>query len=128
MRTIAPMMAVLALAVAGMMLGMSGFSAAWGAPAPQTDRAQAELNNSSADLAPESGPVSGPVSAADSSIVGLISSGLTGAVEVGGAVALLPVTLINLGFPAWFSIPLGLVAYIITGLGIIEFATNREWT
>jgi hypothetical protein len=122
------MMAVLALAVAGMMLGMSGFSAAWGADPPQTSKAQEELNNSASDLAPQSGPVSGPVSAADSSIVGLLSSGLTGAVEVGGAVALLPVTLINLGFPAWFAVPLGLVGYILTGIGIVEFATNREWT
>jgi len=128
MRTIAPTFAVLALAVAGMMLGMSGFSAAWGAPAPQTDRAQDDLNSSAADLAPESGPVSGPVSAADSSIVGLLASGVQGAVEVAGAVALLPVTLINLGFPAWFAVPLGLVAYILTGIGIVEFATNREWT
>lgn len=128
MRTTAPMMAVLALAVAGMMLGLSGFSGAWGADPPQTSKAQDELNQSAADLKPQEGPVSGPVSAADSSIVGLLSSGLSGAVEVAGAVVLLPVTLINLGFPAWFSVPLGLVAYILTGIGIVEFATNREWS
>lgn len=128
MRTIAPLLVVLAIAVSGGMLGASNFQSAWGGEPPQTTAAQGELNNSSSDLAPSSQPVSGPVSAADSSVVGLIASGLSGIVEAAGAVALLPLTLINLGFPAWFSIPLGLLAQLITGIGIIEFATNREWS
>jgi len=128
MRTIAPLFAVLAIAVAGGMLGASGFADAWGADPPQTTAAQDDLNSSASDLAPSNKPVSGPVSAADSSVVGLIASGLGGIVDAAGAVALLPVTLTNLGFPAWFAYPLGLLAQLITGIGIVEFATNREWT
>lgn len=128
MRTIAAVGVVLALGVAGMMLGMSGFADAWGASPPKTTAAQEELNKSAGEVGPGNTPVSGPVSSADSSIVGLISSGLGGAVKVAGAVILLPLTLVNLGFPAWFAVPLGLLAQVITGIGIIEFATNREWT
>lgn len=127
MRTIAPVLIVLALGVAGMMTGMSGFSAAWGAEPPQTDAAASAVNDS-AGVGPNQGPVSGPVSTGDSSIVGLIVSGLTSLVDIGGAVVLLPVTLMTLGFPAWFAVPLGLLAQAIVGIGLIEFATNREWT
>lgn len=128
MRTIAPIGVMLCIGVAAMMLGMSGFGAAWGAPAPQTDAAQDQLNESAGDVAPNEKPISGPVSSADSSTVGLIASGLSSVVDIAGSVALLPLTLINLGFPAWFAIPIGGLAQLIAGIGIIEFATNREWT
>lgn len=128
MRTITPMLVVLALGVSGMMLGMSGFADAWGAKPPQTTAAEEQLNDSASGLNPGDGPVQGPVSAADSSIVGLLASGLGNLVNVAASVALLPVTLINLGFPAWFSVPVGLFGQLTLGIGIIEFATNREWT
>lgn len=128
MRTTAPVMIVLALAVSGMMLGMSGFEQAWGAPAPDTSAAQDELNGSSGDLDPSGEPISGPVSSADSSTVGLIASGLGTLTDVAGAVVLLPLTLMNLGFPAYFAVPLGGLAQLIAGIGLVEFAVNREWT
>lgn len=128
MRTTAPVMIVLALGVSGMMLGMSGFEQAWGAPAPDTSAAQSEVNGSAADVDPSGQPISGPVSSADSSTVGLIASGLGTVTDVAGAVVLLPLTLMNLGFPAFFAIPLGGLAQLIAGIGIIEFAVNREWT
>ena len=128
MRTITPVLLVLAIGTAGMMLGMSGFTAAWGAPAPQTDAAADAVNGSAGSVGPNEGPVSGPVSTGDSSIVGLIVSGLSSLVDIAGAVVLLPLTLMNLGFPAWFSVPLGLLAQAIVGIGLVEFATNREWS
>ena len=128
MRTIAPIVVVLAIGVAAMMLGMSGFSAAWGADPPQTSAAQEELEDSSRDLAPQSGPVSGPVSGVDDSVIGLLASGLGSAVDVAGAGAVLPKALISLGFPAWFATPVGFLAQLIVGIGLFEFATSREWT
>lgn len=128
MRTIAPVMVVMALGVAGMMLGMSGFNDAWGAPAPQTSAAQEELNQSAERVDPQETPISGPVSAADSSTVGLIASALGTITDMVAAVVVLPLTLINLGFPPFFAVPLGLLAQLITGVGLIEFAVNREWT
>lgn len=128
MRTIAPVLLVMALGVSGMMLGLSGFDTAWGAPAPETGAAQEELNKSAEKVNPQNTPISGPVSASDSSTVGLIASALGTITDMVGAVVVLPMTLINLGFPAWFAVPLGMLAQLITGVGLIEFAINREWT
>ena len=127
MRGTAPVLIVLVLGVAGMMLGASGFDDAWGAEPPKTGAAQEQVENSS-KINPSNDPISGPVSSGDSSIVGLISSGIGSIVQFAGAVALLPVTLINLGFPAWFAGPLGLLAQVVAAVSIIQFATNREWS
>lgn len=128
MRTIAPMAAVLALAVAGAMLGASGFAGAWGAEPPTTAAgAQDKLNSSAGDIQPSNNPVSGPVSSSDGSVIGLIASGLGSVTDVAGMVALLPVVLTNLGFPSWFAYPLGLLAQLLAGIGIIQFATGRRW-
>jgi len=122
-------MVVMSLGLAGMMLGASGFEAAWGAPAPKTDAAQEEIEkaNESAGVKGTEGPVSGPVSSSDSSIVGLITDGLRGLVNIAGAVIVLPRTLVNLGFPGWFAWPIGTFASALAGIGIIQFATNRVW-
>lgn len=128
MRTIAPVAIILAIGVAGVMIGMSGFGAAWGADPPQTQGAQENLNDSAEDMNPNEGPVSGPVSSGESDVVGLIADGLSSLVDIGAAVVLLPVTLMELGFPAYFAVPIGSLAYILVGIGLVEFATNREWT
>lgn len=120
-------MVVLCIAVSGSMLGMSGFYDAWGAPAPQTDAAQDRLNDSAADVNPSGGAVSGPVSSSEGEIVGLIVNGLTSLTDAAGAVVLLPITLINLGFPVWFAMPVGGLATFLAGVGIIQWVTNRVW-
>jgi len=127
MRTIAPVGVVLAIGVAGMMLGMSGFTAAWGAPAPETTSAQEEVNGTSDDVAPGADPIAGPVSSEDSSTVGLIADGLSSLTNIAGGVAVLPLTLMNLGFPRWFALPIGSLASAVVGIGIIQFAVNRVW-
>lgn len=121
------MVMVLSVGVAAMMLGMSGFTAAWGAPAPQTDAAVSELNRSNENFNASDPPVEGPVSSTDSSFIGLLTSGLQSVVDVAAAVVVLPLTLINLGFPAWFSVPLGLLAQFLTAVGVVQFATKRDW-
>jgi len=130
MRTLAPIMIVLCIGVAGAMIGGSGFADAWGTPEPDTAGAERQLEESGEDVNPagEGGSASGPVSSGDSSIVGLIIDGSRALVGVLVGVALLPVTLMNLGAPAWFALPVGSLAYVVTGIGAIEFATNREVT
>lgn len=125
---VASVMLVFALGTSGMMLGMSGFTQAWGAEPPRTAAAQEEVKKSSEQLKPQNKPNTGPVSEADSSVVGLISSGLSSLTNIAGAVVLLPQTLINLNFPAWFAVPVGLIPHTLVGISLIEFATNREWT
>lgn len=128
MRTIFVVFVVVTVGVSGMMLGMAGFADTWGAEPPRTDAAADQVNQSADNVGPDSGPVEGPVTSSDGSIVGLIVSGLGSLVNIAGAVVLLPVTLMNLGAPAWFAIPVGSLAELIVGIGIIEFATQREWT
>jgi hypothetical protein len=127
MRTTAPMLVVLCIGVSGFMLHASGFTNAWGAPAPSTDAAQGEVENANQSSGPEGGPVSGPVNSGDSSIIGLIADSLSTLTTMAGAAIQLPKTLINLGFPAWLANPIGRLAQAISGIGIIQFATNRVW-
>jgi hypothetical protein len=128
MRTITPVLLVFAIAAASLMLAGSGFAGAWGAEPPQTAAAQSQLNQSAGQANPNDNPISGPVSSGESDIVGLIANGLGSIVDFAGAVILLPITLVQMGFPKWFAYPLGSVAYIIAGVGVIEFGTNREWS
>jgi hypothetical protein len=123
-------MIVLCIGVAGAMISMSGFADVWGTPQPETGAAQDALEEQSEAVNPAGpeGSASGPVSSGESSIVGLIVDGSRSLAGLAAAVALLPLTLMNLGLPGWFALPVGSLAYIVTGIGVIEFATNREWT
>lgn len=127
MRTIATVVAVLVIGTSGLMLGMSGFEAAWGAEPPQTDAAADEVEKGAGNVGPNEKPVTGPVTSGDSSIVGIIVDGITSLIKLAGAVIVLPATLMNLGFPAWFAIPIGSLAELIAGIGLIQFASKRDW-
>lgn len=130
MRTTAPLLALLCIGVVTGMMTMSGFAGAWSAPQPQTTGVQDELDQGASDVNPagDQGSASGPVSSGESSIVGLVVDGSKRIVQLAAAVALFPATLMNLGAPAWFALPVGSFVYLMTGIGVIEFATNREWT
>jgi hypothetical protein len=126
MKTTYPVLIVLALGVAGTMWGMSGITAMY--DGPQDDlQSQEELNESASSSSvtgyeADAGPNQG------GNIVGLIFSGISRLVSLAGLVLLLPAEMHNIGFPWWFSLPIGLLAQTLVGIGIIEFATQREWT
>jgi uncharacterized protein (DUF983 family) len=40
-------------------------------------------------------------------------------------VVLLPMTLVDLGFPVWFAVPVGAPATIVASIGVIQFVTGR---
>lgn len=128
MRTVAPVFVVLCIGTAAMMLGMAGFGDAWGAPAPQSDLAQDQVNESAASNNPNEEAVKGPVSSGESEVVGLIANGIGTLTSLAGAVVQLPATLMSLGFPFWFAEPIGRLAQIIAVVGIVEWGSNREWT
>lgn len=127
MNTTAAALMVLCIGVATAMLGGAGFAQAWGAPAPQTGAAQDQLNETGDRVNPEE-KVEGPVSSGDSDLVGLIVDSIQKIPKIAGAVMLLQVTLMELGFPAWFALPVGTFGQIIVAIGVIEVASNREWT
>jgi hypothetical protein len=59
-------------------------------------------------------------------VVGVAISGGQFVVQLVGAVALLPVTLMRLGFPNYFAVPVGGVAQVIAVVGLFQFVSGRE--
>jgi hypothetical protein len=130
MRTIYPTLIVVALGVATLMWGLSGFGAIYGATDPVSDlesgnELEAQANNSAVS---GDGSFNGSAQGADSdNIVGLIVSGTQAITGFAGAVALLPWEIQRLGFPYWFAFPMGLSAQAIVGIGVVQFAANRVY-
>jgi len=126
MRTTYPVMIVIALAVASMMWSMSGFGAIYDNGASDL-QSQDDLNESANEssvrgFGADAGPNQG------GNIIGLIFAGLDRIISLAGLVVLLPFELRNMGFPWWFSFPVGVLAQTLGGIGIVEFATQRDWT
>ena len=59
-------------------------------------------------------------------VVGVAISGGQFVAQLVGAVALLPVTLMRLGFPRYFAVPVGGVAQVIAFIGLAQFVAGRE--
>lgn len=131
MRTIAAAVFVLALGVSFSIVTATGLAGVLGADqAPDGSQVQGQLEDAN-----ESSPLGNPDSfsgdipqSGDANLIGLIITGLDLAAAFLVGVLLLPVTLANLGLPLYAAVPLGLFTQAITGIGLIEFATNRELT
>jgi len=59
-------------------------------------------------------------------IVGVAINGGEFVAQLVGAVALLPLTLIRLGFPNYFAVPVGAFTQGIATIGLFQFVTGRE--
>jgi len=135
MRTIAPVMIVFCIGAAGAMLAGAGFYDAWGASAPGVQGASEELETAGTEANPnqqpgkeeDGGSIEGQLSGGDSGLIGLIKDAADSITAFASAVALFPVTMIELGFPVWFVTPLASMAYLITGVGVVQFTVNRKW-
>jgi hypothetical protein len=115
----------LSIGVAGALISGSGFSALVGQGNPVGDATSA-VDKQAGQSNLENGSISGEKAPGDdASIISLVISGGKRVAEVVGMVALLPMTLIDLGFPAWFAIPVGAPATIIASIGVIQFVTGR---
>lgn len=126
-------MFVLALGFATVVWGLSGAGAIYGVSDPISGMESGDaLNETSNDSAvSDGGSFNGSASAGDAGdtgIVGIIISGIGFIVGFVSMVGLLPLELMNLGFPSYFAIPVGVLAQALVGVGIVEFATNREYT
>jgi hypothetical protein len=131
MRTIAATVFVLALGVSFSIVSATGLAGVLGADrAPDGSEVEQNLNESAGQSpAGDDDSLAGGVSqTGDANLIGVIitAGGLISDFAVG--VLLLPVTLNRLGLPWYAAAPLGLLAQTITGIGVIEFFTNREWT
>jgi len=128
MRTLLPMGGVLALGFVLLLFAGSGFNAIVAGDA-NTDGLQSELQ----DTADQTGVDNETVvegsreTGGDGSIVGIAIGGSQKLLRIVGLVALMPVTLQQLRFPAWFAFPLGSIGSLIAAVGIIQFITGRIW-
>jgi hypothetical protein len=60
-------------------------------------------------------------------LVGVAISAGQFAASLVASVALLPLTLIRLGFPAYFAVPIGALAEIIAFIGLAQFIRGTEY-
>jgi hypothetical protein len=121
---------VLAFGLAFALLSGSGIGAAVFGESPgdaETTRTIEEVSNqSSVDEEDEAGLGADVTGDNEPTLVGLAISGGKFLVGLVGAVALLPLTLMNLGFPAYFALPVGGIAQIIAFVGLVQFTRLGE--
>jgi len=126
MRTKSVLGVVLAFGVAFSLLAGSGIGAAVFGENPEGSEAAKTLgeiaDDSSVDSETDGGGLSADVAGDNEpTLVGVAISGGQFAATLVGSVALLPVTLMRLGFPSYFAVPVGGVAQIIAFIGLIQF-------
>lgn len=113
------------LAIAGSLIIGSGFAALYGLGdpvGPVDDRVEEQSEQSSlknGSIAGENAP------SQDSSIVSAIVDGAKRIMDIVSLALVLPYGLMQLGFPAWFALPVGTIAFIIGGIQVTQFITGR---
>jgi len=121
---------VLAFGLAFALLSGSGIGAAVFGESPgdaETTRTIEEVSNqSSVDKEDDGGLGADVTGDNEPTLVGLAISGGKFLAGLVGAVALLPLTLIELGFPAYFALPVGGIAQIIAFIGLVQFTRLGE--
>jgi len=126
MRTTPVIGLVLSLGVAFALLAGSGIGPALFGESPgdsETKRTLEDIGDD-ADVGGEGegGGVSADVAGDNEpTLVGFAISGGQFIVQIVGAIAFLPTTLLNLGFPDYFATPIGRLAQIIGTIGLFQF-------
>lgn len=121
---------ILAFGVAFSILAGSGIGAAVFGESPgdsETTRVIEQVGED-ASVSEDGGGLDADVAGDDEpTLVGLAISGGQFAVQLVAAVAVIPATLIGLGFPAYFAVPVGSIAQIIAFIGLIQFVRGTEF-
>jgi len=123
---------VLAFGLAFSLIAGSGIGAAVFGATPGDAETARTLEDVSGDATVDADSETGGLSADvagdnEPTLVGVAISGGQFAASLVGAVALLPVTLMRLGFPSYFAVPVGGVAQIIAFIGLIQFVRGTEY-
>lgn len=122
-----PVLFVIAIAVAAGMWGASGITDHLTHDPADDIRSSGDVEQQANESAVHSDqPIEGPVDGGGSdNIAGLIVGGAGSVIGVFALAVLLPFELVNLGFPAWFALPMGFAVQILAGVGIAQFITGR---
>lgn len=145
MKTTAPVLAILSIGMAAIMIQMSGLPAVWGGEsatvntpntaAEQFNKTTGGLETSDKEDAKDVGPIQnalrnlfkGVGTFIQGTMIGVIINAALTLRKVVGSVAVLPVTLMRLGFPPFFALPVGAVGQFIAGIGVLQFLSGRRW-
>lgn len=129
MRTLYPVLLVIALGIAVTTVNMSGFAAVIQNDPTQGMESGETLEQQVNDSAlKEDKPFEGPAGQSDDGdIIGIIIQGSRAILDFGGAVVLLPLELRDLGAPWYAAYPAGLGLQAIAAIGLIQFWTGRRW-
>jgi hypothetical protein len=127
MRTTFPIVLVLALGITAAFFAGSGFNGIVDGN-QNVDPVESEINQRANQSAAGTGNFSADRGGTDEgSIVGLVVSGARDIVQFTSLLALVPITLDQIGFPQWFALPIGGVLQIVISIGILQFVTGREF-
>lgn len=125
MRTIYPLLVVMALGLAVMVVNLSGFAAVTGVSTDPGLQADSALNDSVGDHNVSKGFNGSADSSDDSDIVGVILAGGSAIFDILGMVVLLPWELENLGLPRAFAYPVGVAGQLLAVIGGIQLVMGR---
>lgn len=123
---------VLAFGIAFSLLAGSGIGAAVFGETPGDDETTRTIDDVAGDADVDGDADGGGLDADvagdnEPTLVGVAISGGQFAVQLVAAVGLLPLTLMRLGFPSYFAVPVGGVAQIIAFIGLIQFIRGTEY-
>lgn len=123
------MLFVAAVLVAGMAWQLAGMTAALGVTESNspTDGLNTDALNDTADKNNVDSGISGQAPGSDAGgLIGTTISTVQSLANILGMAVMLPFVLENSGVPHYWAYPLGLLAQIVTFIGLAQFAANRN--
>jgi len=129
MRTISVVLAVLVLGASfGMISGSGVDEAVFGIQTETVDPGtEQQLEQTGDEASTGDGIESSVAGDNEPTVTGIAIGAGQFAISAVAAVALVPATLMRLGFPSFFAIPVGALAQIVAFVGVFQFITGREW-
>lgn len=117
--------AVLAIAIGGLMWQLAGFADLFAAESPGEGLDSPANASQQADDSVIDDNFSGNAQPSSGDLVGLIVSGITNIFKMAMMVVFLPGELAELGLPDWAAQPVGTLATILISVGLVQFASGR---
>jgi hypothetical protein len=117
--------AVISIALGGLIWQMAGFSDLFVGDAPGDEIEASEELQSQAEESAIRDDFEADTRANQGTLVGSIISGASAVFDMGKFVLYLPGALMALMMPAWFAQPVGHLAAILISIGLIQFITGR---
>lgn len=117
--------AILSIAIGALMWQLGGFGDLFAGTSPGENLNSGEQVKGESNTSVVDGNFSGDARASDGSLVGLIISGAQDIIDSVTLVLYLPMELAELGLPTWAARPIGSLASVVIGIGLIQLVIGR---